>query len=116
MASHGAAWPGKFAAEVPATVQRGKAVTVPLECTDHDGDPVSIKIKRPPRHATLGPIRADRTVRLTPAPHFTGRTSFTFYAVSAGARSALAKAVAGFQVRHGIPSNGIVGSATSATS
>ena len=63
------------------TTPFGQPVTVPLRCSDADGDAVTRSIVSGPAHGSLSAINnAAGTVTYTPAAGFTGTDSFTFAA------------------------------------
>jgi 6-phosphogluconolactonase (cycloisomerase 2 family) len=71
----------------------GKAVTVPMRCSDADGDAVTRSIASAPKHGTLSAINNSAgTVTYTPAAAFTGTDSFTFTASDGVNRSGAATA------------------------
>jgi Big-like domain-containing protein/WD40 repeat protein len=53
-------------------------VSVPLSCTDPEGQSVSRNIVTPPGHGNIGQIQNDNTVIYTPAKDFKGTDTFTF--------------------------------------
>ena len=60
-------------------------VTIPLICSDPNGDAVTRSIVSPPAHGTLGPLnQTTGTVTYSPAPGYDGPDSFTFQANAAG--------------------------------
>jgi hypothetical protein len=72
---------GPSCESVSTSTSRGAAVTIPLRCTDPDGDAVTLTIVNPPAPAegTLGPLdQAGRSITFIPAPGFTGNATFTF--------------------------------------
>jgi DNA-binding beta-propeller fold protein YncE len=72
----------------------GAPVTVPLDCTDPNGDPLEITIESGPAHGSLGAIdQASRSVVYAPDPGFTGSDYFSVSAIADGKRSELATAV-----------------------
>ena len=55
----------------------GEQQTVPLSCSDVDGDPVTIEVVSGPAHGALGTIdQVADTVTFDPDPGFTGEDSF----------------------------------------
>ncbi len=84
----------------------GTAVQVPLECTDPDGDAVTLSIVDGPTKGSLGPI-AGGEVTYTPDAGEFGADSFTFRAtdgtadVRAGDRRRDDHAPAGLRGRRG---------------
>jgi 6-phosphogluconolactonase (cycloisomerase 2 family) len=66
----------------------GASQTVPLDCTDLNGDALAIQIVEPPGNGTLGAVdQASDTVVYTPNAGFAGVDSFVFQAVADGAAS-----------------------------
>jgi hypothetical protein len=58
------------------------AVSVPLSCTDPDGDALSLSVTAPPAHGGLGAIdAASRSVSYNPFGGFSGVDAFTFDAI-----------------------------------
>ena len=55
----------------------GAAVSVPLTCTDADGDPLTLAIDGVPSHGTLGSISGG-AVTYTPDAGYSGADSFTY--------------------------------------
>ena len=55
----------------------GAAVSVPLTCTDADGDPLTLAIDGAPSHGTLGAISGE-AVTYTPDAGYSGADSFTY--------------------------------------
>ena len=71
----------------------GRPVTVPLRCSDADGDTVSRSIVSRPAHGALSPVNnAAGTVTYAPASGFIGSDTFTFSASDGVNRSAPATA------------------------
>jgi hypothetical protein len=66
-----------------ATVIAPDSVTIPLTCSDPNGDAVTRSIVTLPSHGTLGPLTA-AGVAYHPDPGFNGFDSFTFQATAAG--------------------------------
>jgi hypothetical protein len=63
------------------TTAAGGSMTVPLSCSDADGDAVTRSVVSGPTHGTLSAINnAAGTVTYTPAAGFAGKDSFTFAA------------------------------------
>ncbi len=72
----------------------GAAVTVPLECSDPNGDQLEISIDSGPAHGSLGAIdQVDGSVVYTPDAGFAGSDYFSVSAIADGKRSELATAV-----------------------
>jgi len=67
------------------------AVTVPLTCTDANGNPLTLKIVSEPSNGTLGPIEGS-SVTYTPSEGFSGTGRFGFAANDGAADSATAEA------------------------
>ena len=65
--------------DVSRTTKVGTAVSVPLTCTDADGDQLTLSIVNGPAHGTLGAITAG-AVTYTPDAGYFGADSFTFKA------------------------------------
>ena len=76
------------------TVVAPAVVTIPLTCSDPNGDTVARSIVAPPAHGTLGPVSGD-TVTYSPAPGYNGFDSFTFQATAAGDSSNVATVTIG---------------------
>jgi Big-like domain-containing protein len=71
------------------TVPRNTAQTIPLTCSDRNGDPVARSIIAPPAAGTLGAINQGAgTVFYDPFSNFAGTDRFTFRATAAGLTSA----------------------------
>ena len=65
-------------------VPHNEAMTVPLSCSDANGDPITRSIASGPSHGILGPVdQTAGTVSYTPNPGYTGPDSFTFRAADA---------------------------------
>ena len=63
----------------------GAMQTVPLDCSDPNGDPLVISIASGPANGTLGPIdQAARIVPYTPNPAFSGVDSIEIHATADG--------------------------------
>jgi len=72
----------------------GAPVTVPLECSDPNGDPLEITIESGPAHGSLGAIdQANRSVVYVPDAGFVGSDYFSVSGIADGKRSELATAV-----------------------
>ncbi|HEX5102749.1 MAG TPA: Ig-like domain-containing protein [Pirellulaceae bacterium] len=56
----------------------GKSVTLPLQATDSDGNPLTLRVVSQPAHGTVGLSGFNATY--FPEPNFTGSDSFTFAA------------------------------------
>lgn len=66
-----------------ARVGKNNPTALKLVCTDKDGDALRLSVVRHPRNARLGTInQAKDLVTFTPRSGFTGRTSFTYRAIS----------------------------------
>ena len=79
---------GRTSAGLPNTLQ-----TVPLDCSDPNGDPVTISALGAPGSGALGAVdQVNRTVGYTPNAGFSGLDSFTFRALADGASSNVATA------------------------
>jgi hypothetical protein len=63
-------------------VRRNTKTTVPLACSDRNGDPISRAIVHTPRHATLGAI--GQSIAYKPRRGFAGADSFAFRGIAAG--------------------------------
>jgi DNA-binding beta-propeller fold protein YncE len=78
----------EFSRELPpacsdadASVPNSGSVTVPLTCSDPNGDTLSRSITSGPAHGTLGSVdRAAGTATYSPAPGYSGPDSFAFAA------------------------------------
>jgi DNA-binding beta-propeller fold protein YncE len=71
----------------------GDAVTVPLDCADPNGDPLTLSVVDLPKNGTLDPVdQGGDTVRYLPRAGFSGSDSFTIRAVADGKQSNLASA------------------------
>lgn len=90
-----------FGIEVPpscaarsASTTAGAAVTIPLACSDPNGDALTLAIAGGPAHGTLGAVQqaGGGTVVYTPAAGFAGADSFA-YTASDGTASAPAATV-----------------------
>ncbi|HEX2015667.1 MAG TPA: beta-propeller fold lactonase family protein [Solirubrobacteraceae bacterium] len=78
---------------VSATVQAGSSVSIPLRCSDPNGDTLSLAAASAPAHGTLGAIAPDGRASYTPAASYSGPDSFTYQATDpGGVRSAPATA------------------------
>lgn len=77
-----------------ATTTAGAAVTVPLSCTDPNGDPLTLSLSGgKPAHGVLGSIdQAARTTLYTPDDGFVGHDSFMYTASDGRAGTAPATA------------------------
>ena len=62
---------------VARTTEVGEPVSVPLSCTDPDGDPMTLSIVDGPSHGSLGPITGS-AVTYTPDADEYGTDSFTY--------------------------------------
>ena len=69
-------------------VRRNRAKTIPLKCSDRNGDAISRAILQPPGAGTLGAIQANGNVIYSPFSGFTGDDSFSFRATAGGLASA----------------------------
>jgi DNA-binding beta-propeller fold protein YncE len=77
-----------------ATSPAGGPVTVPLECSDPNGDPLEIAVVSEPERGSLGAIdQASRSAVYTPDAGFVGSDYFSFHAIADGKPSELATAV-----------------------
>jgi DNA-binding beta-propeller fold protein YncE len=66
----------------------GAPVTVPLECSDPNGDALSITIESQPGQGTLGTVdQANRSVLYTPSAGFVGTDFFSVAATADGKKS-----------------------------
>jgi Bacterial Ig domain/Collagen triple helix repeat (20 copies) len=71
----------------------GAAQVVALDCSDQNGDPLTIEIVRGPANGTLGPVdQGSDRVGYTPNAGFSGVDTFAFRAVSDGKASNVAEA------------------------
>ena len=75
--------------DVSRTTAVGEPITVPLTCTDPDGDALDLEIVDGPSDGSLGPI-ADGEVTYTPGAAAFGQDSFTYRAGDGTAHSARA--------------------------
>jgi len=72
----------------------GAPVTVPLECSDPNGDPLELSVESGPAHGSIGAIdQASRSVVYTPDAGFAGSDYFSVRAIADGKQSELATAV-----------------------
>jgi DNA-binding beta-propeller fold protein YncE len=72
----------------------GAPVTVPLECSDPNGDPLNITAESQPVHGALGPIdQVNRSVLYSPSAGFVGDDFFSVAATADGKQSGLATVV-----------------------
>jgi Big-like domain-containing protein len=72
----------------------GAPVTVPLECSDPNGDPLEVSIESGPAHGSLSAIdQASTSVGYTPDPGFVGSDYFSVRATADGNQSQLTTAV-----------------------
>jgi Ca2+-binding RTX toxin-like protein len=95
---------------VAATTAVGRTVTVPLTCTDADGDALRLSIVAGPARGRLGAVDQDRgTVSYTPAAGFPGTDTFAFRASDGAADSAPATATITVVRRGGACVNRITG-------
>jgi uncharacterized membrane protein len=78
--------------DIEAHTLAGTAVRIPLDCTDANGDPLTLRVTAPPAHGTLAAPDADGFVRYTPAAGYTGRDAFSFAATDGRADAAPARA------------------------
>jgi DNA-binding beta-propeller fold protein YncE len=72
------------------TVRRNRAKTIPLTCSDRNGDAITRAILQPPGAGTLGAIQASGNVIYSPFSGFTGNDTFSFRATAGGLTSATA--------------------------
>ena len=78
----------RSASSLSITVPVNTATTVPLTCTDANGDSLTIAAS-PSAHGTVGAVdQAARAVVYTPAAGYSGSDSFTFTATADGRTSA----------------------------
>jgi hypothetical protein len=71
------------------TLRRRTAVSVPLTCTDANGDKLTIEIAAPPAIGTLGVVnQAKRRVVYTPSPVSRRRDSFKYRGTARGSEGA----------------------------
>jgi hypothetical protein len=75
--------------DVSVSAQAGKPVSIPLTCSDPNGNPLTLAISAPPAHGTLGAITGN-AVTYTPATGYRGDDTFTYLANDGAANSALA--------------------------
>ena len=61
-------------------VRNDATARIPLDCTDDNGDHLTLRILAPPAHGTLTPIGEDGAVRYTPEAGYTGADQFTYAA------------------------------------
>jgi DNA-binding beta-propeller fold protein YncE len=79
---------------VRAKTVANKARSVVLACSDPNGDPVTLRILRRPRHGRVGGlVKATGSILYTPAPGYAGSDSFTYAATDGLDTSALGTAV-----------------------
>ncbi len=89
-----------------STGEPGAVQTVPLDCSDANGDPIEIEVVKGPQNGTLGAVnQADHTVAYTPDGGFAGADSFDVRASSDGKHSNTATAVVGVQSATGPQGN-----------
>ncbi len=82
----------------------GAVQTVDLDCSDPNGDPITIEVDKGPAHGTLGAVnQGAKTVAYTPDPGFAGADSFAVEAHSDGKTSSPATVVIGVQPATGPP-------------
>jgi hypothetical protein len=86
-----------------AETEANTPVSVPLTCTDANGNPLTRTIASQPQHGTLGDV-VNGAVTYTPAADFTGADSFTFHA-SDGAATSNAATASLTVTEEGAPSN-----------
>ena len=72
--------------DVARKTKVGTAVSIPLTCTDPDGDTLTLSKVTDPAHGTLGAISAG-AVTYTPAAGYFGPDSFTYKASDGTANS-----------------------------
>ena len=77
--------------DVTVTTDRNTPVSVPLTCSDANGNPLTLSIVGQPQHGTLSGISGS-SVTYTPETGFTGTDEFTYRAFDGAANSALATA------------------------
>ncbi|PWK86897.1 Calx-beta domain-containing protein [Lentzea atacamensis] len=82
------------AADLSRSTVEDHPVSITLLGSDPDGqpEPLSYEIVSPPAEGTLGPISGD-SVTFTPAPDFSGTTSFTYRAADGGPATVAAHAM-----------------------
>jgi hypothetical protein len=74
--------------DVAVSTAAGTPVTVPLTCTDDNGNVLTLSIASGPANGTLGPINQSQgAVTYTPRAGFTGSDSFEFLAGDGAANS-----------------------------
>jgi Glycosyl hydrolase family 3 C-terminal domain/Fibronectin type III-like domain/PA14 domain/Bacterial Ig domain/RTX calcium-binding nonapeptide repeat (4 copies) len=96
--------------DVAVTTASGRAVAVPLRCTDADGAAVRLSIVAGPAYGRLGVVdQARGTVTYTPAAGFRGTDTFNFRASNGAADSAPATATIKVTRRRGACANRIIG-------
>jgi hypothetical protein len=72
-----------------AQVPHGAATSVPLDCSDRNGDPFTLQISAAPAAGTLGGIdQATHRVSYSPFAGFAGADAFRYRALAAGLASA----------------------------
>jgi DNA-binding beta-propeller fold protein YncE len=77
-----------------ATSPGGAPVTVPLDCSDPNGDPLNLTVESPPLNGSVGAIdQANRTVVYTPSTGFVGSDVFSVAATGDGKESGPATVV-----------------------
>jgi len=71
-----------------ATSPAGAPVTVPLDCSDPNGDQLDITVESPPLNGSVGAIdQSSRTVVYTPSMGFVGSDLFSVAATADGKKS-----------------------------
>jgi DNA-binding beta-propeller fold protein YncE len=82
----------------------GAVQTVPLDCFDPNGDPLTIAVVKGPAHGTLGAVnQAAKTVSYIPEGGFSGVDSFDIQATADGKTSNVSTVVIGVQSATGPP-------------
>jgi len=64
--------------DLDVAVRNDASVKIPLDCTDDNGDQLTLRITDPPDHGTLTPIAEDGSVRYTPLAGYTGADEFIY--------------------------------------
>jgi PKD repeat protein len=77
--------------DVSKDVPYGTATSVPLSCSDADGNALTLSVVAPPAHGTLGAV-AGGSVTYTPAAGYSGADQFTYKAGDGKADSNVATA------------------------
>ena len=81
-----------------STGEPGQLQTVPLDCSDPNGDATAIEVVSEPANGTLGAVnQGAESVSYTPAAGFSGVDSFEVRATAGGLRSGKATVVVGVQ-------------------